>query len=335
MRIDVILNTSYPHDRLAALGRLAEEQGLGGVWIQNDIETRDPFMNFVPLALASERIRMGPIAVSPFELHPLKMAGALLTLNEMSGGRAQMVVGGGGGTLQVMGIKATRMVRAVRECLEILQAAAQGETMSYAGEVFRVDWFASRWLEHSPPRIYAGANGPQMLRMAARTAEAIMVSDFTPDRIRWAHEHIDPVLEEKGSDTSSFPLNNFWAWHVKPTREEAHRESRIYLAVRGTIYPDYIRDVVDEDEAKIVTANLKAFMTAYHQKTPEIAGVPDGILEKICDRGTSATALADIDREIERLQTFRDAGLTEIALKIYSDPEDAIRIIGERVIPAL
>ena len=39
---------------------------------------------------------MGPVALSPFELHPLKMANALLTLNEISGGRANLVIGGGG-----------------------------------------------------------------------------------------------------------------------------------------------------------------------------------------------------------------------------------------------
>ena len=43
-------------------------------------------------------MRMGPVAISPFELHPLKMANQLLTLNEFAGGRANIVVGGGGGT---------------------------------------------------------------------------------------------------------------------------------------------------------------------------------------------------------------------------------------------
>ena len=39
--------------------------------------------------------------------------------------------------------------------------------------------------------------------------------------------------------------------------------------------------------------------------------------------------------EIERLWEFKQAGLTEIALRIYENPAEAIRIIGERVVPAL
>ncbi len=67
----------------------------------------------------------------------------------------------------------------------------------------------------------------------------------------------------------------------------------------------------------------------------DIKGVPDEILEKIVDNGTSASALGDIDREIERMRAFKAAGLTEIALCIYSNPAEAIRVIGEKLVPAV
>ena len=41
---------------------------------------RDPFVNFVDAARATSKIRMGPVAVSPYELHPIKIGNALLTL---------------------------------------------------------------------------------------------------------------------------------------------------------------------------------------------------------------------------------------------------------------
>lgn len=335
MRFDAILPSDLSHEDMVRLGKLAEECGLGGVWVANNYGTRDAFVNFVPLALQSRQIRMGPIAVSPFELHPQKMAHSLLTLNEISAGRAQIVVGGGGGTAEIIGQKPKRMVRAVRECVEILNQAIEGKPGSYKGEMYEVGWLDVRWPEQSPPMIYVGANGPQMLRGAARYADGIMVSDFTPDRIRRTHEIIDPILSERHCDPSGYPLNNFWAWHVLDSREEAHREARIYLAVRGTIYPDYIADVVDDDEAKIVTDNTRAFIKAYQTRSPEIARVPDSILEKIVDGGVSAFPVSEIEREVERMREFEDAGLTEIALCIYSQPEKAIRLIGEHLVAAL
>ncbi|MDH5275884.1 MAG: LLM class flavin-dependent oxidoreductase, partial [Gammaproteobacteria bacterium] len=91
MRIDIILKPHRSGAEMARLGRLAESYGLGAVWVPNNILSLDPFVNFVPTAQQTKNIRMGPIAVSPFELHPLRMANLLLTLNEFAGGRAAIV----------------------------------------------------------------------------------------------------------------------------------------------------------------------------------------------------------------------------------------------------
>lgn len=335
MRIDVIIESNRAPEDFLSLGRLAEECGLGGVWIANNANGRDAFVAFTPMAMQTQRIKLGPIAVSPFELHPYKMAVALLSLNEFAGGRAQIVVGGGGGTAEAMGAKPTRVVRAVRECVEIIAAAARGGTMNYQGELYPITWLDTRWVTQTPPMVYVGANGPQMLKSAARYADGIMVSDFTPDRVVWTRGIIDPVLGERGSDTAAYPLNNFWAWHVKESAEAAEREARIWLCVRGTIYPDYIRDVVTDAEAEIVTEHIGSFAKAYYNKTPEIEGVSDEIVSKIVERGTSASCLAEIDKEVERFRAFKKAGLTQIALKIYDEPHASIRVIGEHIVPAL
>ncbi len=335
MRFDVILYSDLSADDMVRYGKLAEEYGLGGVWIANNFDTRDAFVNFVPLAMQTERLRMGPIAISPFELHPIKMAHSLLTLNEIAEGRAQLVVGGGGGTAENIGNKPTRMVRAVRECVEIINLAIAGEPCGYKGEMYEAGWIDARWAKQPKPMVYVGANGPQMLKGAARYADGIMVSDFGPKRVGWVHEMIDPVLTENGHDPATYPLNNFWAWHVQEDHREAHREARIFLAVRGTIYPDYIGDVVDEKDAAIVTSHLRSFLAAYQAKSPVIEGVPDEILTKIVDHGVSASSIDNIEHEVERMRSFRDAGLTEIALCIYSNPEQAIRLIGEHLVTAL
>ena len=335
MRIDVILEANNAPETVLKLGRLAEQQGLGGVWVSNMNDARDPFINFVPLAMGTERIRLGPIAVSPFELHPLKMASSLLTLNEVARGRAQIVVGAGGGTATAMGAKPARVVRAVRECVEILKAAATGKPVQYRGEIYEVKWYNPAWVKSAAPAIYVGAGGPQMLRSAARYADGIMVSDFVVEHVRKARTIIDASLAEVGRDPKAFPMNNFWAWHVKESREDAEREARIWLTVRGTLYPPHINEVLDPDEAALVNRNINAFIRAYNRKSDVIDGVPEAIVSKLVQRCTSACALRDLDQEIDRLRQFQAAGLTEIALRIYENPTETIRILGERVVPAL
>ncbi len=334
MRVDLILQPHLSAAELVELGVLAESAGIAGVWVSNHLDGRDPFVNFVPLAERTTKLHMGPTALSPFEVHPLKMANLLFTLNEISAGRAHVAVGGGGGTIEAMGIKPLRMVRAVRECLDILHLGLSGEAASYAGDIFSLNWFDTSWAQAPAPAVMAAANGPKMLKMAARYADGIMTSDFTPVRLRWTRELIDPILAETGRDPAMFPLTNFWAWHVKANREAARREALLYLMARGTIWDPYIEDVVDPEEAEIVRRHYPAFIKAY-RKSSDIEGMPKDILDKILDRGVAAAAIADIDHEIEKLLELRAAGATGVALCLYHDPAESIRVIGEHVVPAL
>ena len=337
MKIDITLEANNPPERIAELARLAESYGVAGIWVSNMHDARDPFINFVDAARATSTIRLGPVAVSPYELHPLKMANALLTLNEIAGGRAQIgIAAGEGGTATAMGLPQKRRVRAVRECVEIINAASTAEPVKYEGEVYKVMYYHSSWVSCPPPVVYVCANGPQMLRSAAKYAEGIFTGDHLPEHIAEIRQVINPLIEATGRATDEFRMNNFWAWHVKESRAEALNEARIWLAARFTPWPSYYyRGILDEAEMQVVWDNIPALMKAYYERTPTIDGIPDEILTKLCDRCTSASALSDLDREIERLRAFGEAGLTNIALRVYENPDEAIRVIGERVIPAL
>ncbi len=335
MRIDLILESRDPPETIAELGRLAEDCGIGGVWVSSMLDARDPFLNFAELARTSEKIRMGPIAVSPYELHPLRMATSLLTLNEASRGRAQIVVGGGGGTMTAMGLKPKRRVRAVRECLEILKMGCTGESINYEGELFTVRNYRPSWVQSPPPVVYAGANRVQMQRMAPRFADGVMLSDKIVAQVREARARIDPVLDEAGRSRSDFRLNNFWAWHIKETREEAEAEARIWLALRGVLLRANHHYFMNEEDMDIVDAKRPAFFDALRRRSPDIQGVPERIIETLVENLTSCAAIDDLDKEIDRLRQFREAGLTEIALRIYEKPAETIRLLGERVVPAL
>ncbi len=334
MQVDLIIQPHFSAAQFAELGALAEENGISGIWVSNHLDGRDPFVNFVPMAQRTRRLRMGPTALSPFEEHPVQLAKLLLTLNELAGGRAQVAVGGGGGTLDAMGLKPRRMVRAVRECLEILQRASAHERVRYDGEIFTVRGLDTGWASAPPPAIFAAANGPQMLRMAARSADGVMTSDFTVPRLRWARELIDPVLEASGRDTAAFPLLNFWACHIKETREAAMAEARLYLMARGTIWEPYLHDVVDAGEAAEIKRHYPAFIRAY-RKTDDIQGPPRALVDRIVERGVTACAASEVDGQLERFAEMRAAGATGIVLCLYNDPAAAIRVIGERIVPAL
>jgi 5,10-methylenetetrahydromethanopterin reductase len=337
MRVDLILEANHSSARVAELSQLAEKYGLGGVWVSNMHDARDPFINFVQTALTTRNITVGPVAVSPYELHPMKMAAALLTLNEISGGRAHIgIAAGAGGAPTAMGVPQERRLRAVRECYEILKAACTGKPLQYKGEMYKVLYYHPSFAGGKPPMIWVCANGPQMLRSAAKYTDGIFVGDHTPEDIGRMRAIVDPVLAENGRKPADLRFNNFWAWHVKPTREEAHREARRWLAIRATPYPDYYyRDILPEDEMKIIWANRAGIIKAFNSGSHVIDGIPADIMERFVDKATSASGIDQLDHEIERLRRFKANGLTEIALRIYENPEWTIKLLGERVLPAL
>jgi hypothetical protein len=63
--------------------------------------------------------------------------------------------------------------------------------------------------------------------------------------------------------------------------------------------------------------------------------VPEAILQKLVDNLGLAGTPDDLDRHIERLRALSRLGLDEVALKLHEDQAAAIRLIGERVVPAL
>ena len=77
MRVDVILDPGTSPWEVKELGLLAEGYGINAVWSSNYPSSRDAFLTLAPLALASTRIRLGPLVVTAYEQHPFKTAKAL------------------------------------------------------------------------------------------------------------------------------------------------------------------------------------------------------------------------------------------------------------------
>jgi len=333
--IDIILNEfASPQDALE-LGLLAERYGVRGIWSSNYGDTRDPFFVLALLAKESSRIRLGPLAVSAAELHPLKMANSLFSLNELSNGRAMMCVGGGGAVVQWLGMKRERIVLHIRECLEIMKGASPDKVLNYEGELFRTFNYRPAWATDAPPQVYVGSNHPQTRRVATRLADGLMTSDFCLPLMKDFIVATHADLEAQGRSPQDFRISNFWAWHIKEDAEASWNEARRELVLRGYLGKQYFAPFLDEDEIKLMLDHFQDFMNAFMNSTGVIENVPPELVTKMIENISFVGGLDAIDGAIDMLKQFAEAGLTEIAIRVHDDPADAIRLIGERVIPAL
>ena len=335
MEIDIILNEfASPHEA-AELGLLAEGYGLRGVWSANYGWSRDPFFTLSLLADRSSKIRLGPMAISPAELHPLKMANLLFSLNELSNGRAMIMVGGGGAVLQTIGKERERMIRSARECLEILKGASPEKTLNYKGELFTVWGYKPEYATDEPPLIYFGSNHPQSRRLSAKLADGLITSDFVVPLMKDFVDKTHADLKAAGRDPADFRISNFWAWHIKEDVAASISEARRELMLRGWLGEQYFAPFLDAEELKFMRDHEQDFLNAFLRSTDVIENVPDDLINKMIDNISFAGGLDQIDRAIETLKEFVDAGLTEIAIRVHDNPAEQIKLIGERVWPAL
>lgn len=335
MEIDIILNEFASPQAALELGLMAERYGVRGLWSANYAWSRDPFFTLSLLAERSSTIRMGPMAISPAELHPLKMANLLFSLNELSRGRAMIMVGGGGAVLQAIGGKRERMVRGARECIEILKGASPQKTLNYQGEIWKVWGYRPTWHTEPPPLVYFGSNHPQSRRMAVRHADGLITSDFVVPLMKTFVADARAEMLAAGRDPASFRFSNFWAWHIKADPAASFAEARRELMLRGWLRDKYFAPFLDPDELRVMRAHEKDFLNAFLRGSDRIENVPAGLVDKMVRNISFAGGLDQIDAAIETLRAFAAAGLTEIAIRVHDDPATALQLIGERVIPAL
>ncbi|TDJ47650.1 MAG: LLM class flavin-dependent oxidoreductase [Gammaproteobacteria bacterium] len=333
MYLDIALESKIGPAAFSELGLLAEQYGFRAIWAQNYARAPEAFMTAVPLALASKSIKVGVAVVCPHEMHPLKIANAVLTLNEYADGRACVVVTSGGEWPGVLKTKSGEITR-TREALEIIKTSFGDEVVEYAGEIYNARAFTTTWTTQPPPMLYAGAHGPKMMRMAAGITDAVMLSDIQPPMFGQALTVLNEVRAAQGNK-GNFSLSNFVAWHVKEDREASLWEARRELIIRGWLARDWITPYLTPEDVEWVAANPWPFLKAFRERTGDIDGVPEHIADALVEGLTLSGDPSDIDRHIERLRAFEAAGFTEIVLGLQDDPAASIRLIGERILPAI
>ncbi len=334
MHIEIMLEPDRTPDEIAELAVLAEQAGITGLWVQNYASCRDPIVSLVPACLATSRIKLGVAVVSAYEMHPTKLANQMLTLNEFCGGRAALVVGGGGEWLVRLGIQPERRVRMVKESLEMIKGARPDRAFSYEGELFQIHGHQPAYATDTPPLIYTGANREQMLRVTAPLADGVMMSDMPHPRIDEAVAQIRAALTAADQPADGYRINNIWAWHIKPDAERGIREARREVLLRGLLERWYLASFMSPDDCDFIVEHKAAFYKAYHGRHDKIEGVPDRLVQSLLDNLTITGDLSALDEKLDALRAFATAGVNELAFRLHDDPDEAIAIIGEHVVPA-
>lgn len=196
----------------AEVARDAEAAGWDAVWVWDHIlrdrgvPYGDPWILLAAIALATTRIRLGPMVTPLPRRRPWSVAREAVTLDRLSGGRFTLGIGLGSPLREftAVGEDADPRVRAAKldEGLAIIARCWTGETFSYEGEHYRLNdveflpgplqqpripvWLAATWPLQGPFRRAAQWDGTWPLRRNPDGTTAVL----TPDDVRGVRERV-------------------------------------------------------------------------------------------------------------------------------------------------
>jgi alkanesulfonate monooxygenase SsuD/methylene tetrahydromethanopterin reductase-like flavin-dependent oxidoreductase (luciferase family) len=170
---------------VARLSAEAEAAGWHGVFVWDNlrfqepvVDVADPWITLAAMAVATERIRLGPMVTPLARRRPVKVARETATLDRLSGGRLTLGVGLGSDqfaseySMTGEEVDDRRRASMLDEALQILAAAWSGEPVHHHGEHYTVRGmtFLPRPVQRPGPPVWvAGYYGKtRPMRRAAR-----------------------------------------------------------------------------------------------------------------------------------------------------------------------
>lgn len=166
------------------LVRRAEDLGYRSVWTW-ERDGWDAFALTGALSQATRRAELGVAIVSAFTRPPPLVAMGAAAAHHLSGGRFVLGLGASSSAIteRWMGLPYDRPYQRVRDTLRAVRAILDGGKVSFQGEAIAVEGFRLG-VEPAPDLpIHLAALGPDMLALAGREADGVVLYMVPPDRI--------------------------------------------------------------------------------------------------------------------------------------------------------
>src|ERR1700674_764522 len=215
----------------------AERVGFDNAWVADhfswvpkpDLPLLEAWTTLAALAITTERIRIGTMVTNVATRNPAMLAKQILTVDQISGGRLDVGLGGGffqreHEFLGVDFLDAKGRAGRLREAVEVLDKAMRGGRVSFAGQHYHLD---DAPMQPGPtqlprPPVWVAAQGPNSLRTAAMFADAAICMgegeglDACLDSFRDRTTRLDHICEEIGRDPASLRRCYFGGFADEP-----------------------------------------------------------------------------------------------------------------------
>ena len=198
MRIGVMFDTEKPFDDVMGQVASLADAGIETAWC-SQIFALDALTTIAAASREVPGIHFGTAVVPTYPRHPVMLAAQALTVQAASGGRFTLGIGLSHQMVieNVFGMSFDKPARHMREYLEILMPALEGEQVTFVGETMKASTFGPLQVAAPAPDVLVAALGTVMLNIAGRLATGTITWMTGPATIE---DHIGPTIRAAAAE---------------------------------------------------------------------------------------------------------------------------------------
>jgi 5,10-methylenetetrahydromethanopterin reductase len=346
MRFSYVMLPDYPLEESLRAIELADELGFYACYAADETWHKDLWLLFAAAAARTSRIRFGPSVSSVALREPTLIAQAAATLDELTGGRAEVVLSSGNfGLLAQYHIDWKKMKPLSRtvEGVKVIRTLLDDGAITFDGDYYRYDGlftFARPVQERMPVKMGA-MRGPKSFEAAAEHSDGCHHAlSYTREAYEYAAEHLRIGAERAGKNWKSL---DFGAWVVVAVGRDsaaAKDAARSMVGLYASSMPaeQLQRNGVDPAEVQPIIEAIGAgdLPRGIELTSPELAdklsfaGTPEEVVAKIKEiepTGVNHLIAAITDASLVKAFTTRE-------LQGVATVEEQLRLLHDEVMPA-
>jgi 5,10-methylenetetrahydromethanopterin reductase len=297
VRFSYQLLPEQPLDELLAILELLDRLGFWACYSADETYHKDMWSLFAAAAARTSRLRLGPEVTHVVLKDPTIIAQQAATLDELTGGRAELVFSTGNlAMLEQYGISlaGTKPIRRLREAHEVLATFLAEGRIDFEGEYYSYSglFTAARPVQAPFPIKLGAMRGPRSFELAGEIADGLHTAlAYSREALDFAAGAFRRGAERAGRDWAQLDLADNMLGAIAEDTGAAREAARVVAAFYLSSMPPELleRNGVDRrDVAPAVEAFAAGDVRRALELTPpsvgdalSVAGPPEAWIEKI------------------------------------------------------
>jgi 5,10-methylenetetrahydromethanopterin reductase len=294
----------------------------------------DPFVSMAVAAQATSAPRLGITVSNPVTRHPAVVASALVSLQQLSGGRMVYGLASGDSALRNIGARPAG-VQDLGDFARAVRGLCRGETVSWRGQPLVLRWGSY------PTPVWMAAEGPRTQHLAGQVADGVILSNaLDAEVLALARANVAAGAAAAGRRVEDIEIWCMAAMCPAPTEEEGVRRLRFQLAgTANHVYRFHTDGKGLPEDLRPAIAELQRRYDSSAHATPDRAAANAELVDELglVDFLARRSVIAGPpERQVERLTEIRALGIDNLILSQFVDDQIGfMRDFASLVAPAL